>query len=333
MKRNLKKYLIVVLLAMCTTKTDVAQIDPHFTQYYMYPLWLNPALTGTFDGNFRASAIQRQQWGSITTPFVTMGASADMTTTKNINFGINLLQQTAGDVGYKYTTGNVSISYSGIRFGSEGDKVVTFGMQAGILGRRIDLSAAQVDNQFQNGAYNSANPTNLTIKNPSASAFDMSAGVFYYDANPDNKINLFGGFSAGHLTQPQDPFLSSNNGAKLPIRYTTHAGANIYLSDKAQLVPNVLYMNQGNTNEIMLGGYVQMEVNEVTDFTVGVNYSVKDAVSPYLGFKFGSFTLGASYDVNSSQLGKLVNGTNGFDISFMYTDSKKQKGYFKCPRY
>jgi type IX secretion system PorP/SprF family membrane protein len=332
MIRNVKKYLAVALFSVCTTAA-FAQIDPHFTQYYMYPLWLNPALTGTFDGNFRASAIQRQQWGSITTPFTTSGVSADMTTTKNINFGINLLQQTAGDVGYKYTTGNASISYSGIRFGREGDKVVTFGMQAGVLGRKFDLSAAQVDDQFQNGNYNPNLPTNLDIKNPSASAFDMSAGAFYYDADPDKKVNFFGGFSAGHLTQPKDPFLSANDGSKLPVRYTTHAGANIYLSETAQIVPNVLFMNQGNVSEIMVGGYLQLEVNELTDFTIGVNYRVNDAVSPYLGFKFDSFTLGASYDVNSSQLGKLVNGTSGFDLSLMYTDSKKQKGHFKCPRY
>jgi len=324
---KVKKYLAVALFTMLTTAV-VAQIDPHFTQYYMYPLWLNPALTGTFDGNYRVSVIQRQQWGSITTPFTTSGLSADMTTRKNLNFGVNFLQQTAGDVGFKYTTGNLSVSYSGIRFGREGDKVVTFGMQGGILGRSIDLSNVQVNDQYDNGNINDA-----VIAHPSASAFDMSAGVFYYDADPDKKVNLFGGFSAGHLTQPTDPFLSSVSGAKLPIRYTTHAGANIYLSEKAQLVPNVLFMNQGNVNEVMLGGYVQLTVNETTDFTIGANYRVQDAISPYLGFKFGSFTLGASYDVNSSQLGKLVNGTSGFDLSLMYTDSKKQKGYFKCPRY
>jgi len=201
-------------------------------------------------------------------------------------------------------------------------------MQGGILGRDIDLSKARVNDQYDNGGIYDA-----VITHPSASVFDLSAGVFFYDANPDKKVNLFGGFSAGHITQPTDPFLSSVSGAKLPIRYTTHAGANIYLSEKAQLVPNVLFMNQGNVNEVMLGGYVQFEVNEATDFTIGANYRVKDAISPYLGFKFGNLTLGASYDVNSSQLGKLVNGTNGFDFSLMYTDSKKQKGYFKCPRY
>ena len=322
-----KKYLFVAVFSLLTSAV-VAQVDPHFSQYYMYPLWLNPALTGAVDGNYRVSVIQRQQWGSIVTPFTTTAISADMTTNKNINFGLNLLQQTSGDVGYKYSTGNLSVSYSGVHLGREGYKVISFGMQGGILGRSINLAEAQVNDQYQNSG-----SVDLSSIKPSASAFDMGAGVFYYDADPNKKVNLFAGFSAGHLTQPSDPFLSSNIGAKLPIRYTTHAGANIYINERTQLVPNALVMNQGNESEVMLGGYVQMALNPTADISCGVNYRFKDAVSPYIGLKLGDFTFGASYDVNSSQLGKLAGSTSSFDLSLMYTDSKKQKGYFKCPRY
>lgn len=327
---KIKKYVTVALFSLLTTVV-AAQIDPHFSQYYMYPLWLNPALTGAVDGHYRVSVIQRQQWQNIAS-FNTTGVSADMTTDKNINFGFNILQQSAGNVGYKYTNGDLSISYSGIHFGKQGEKIVTFGMQGGFLGRSLNLSEAQVDAQYQGGVYNPS-PVDIGIVKPSAYSFDLGAGLFYYDADPDKKVNLFGGFSAGHLTQPSDPFLNANNGAKLPVRYTAHAGANVYLSEKAQLVPNVLYMRQGNTSEIMLGGYLQMALNETTDITGGVNFRINDAVSPYIGLKLSAFTFGFSYDVNTSQLGKLVSGSNGFDLSLMYTDSKKQKGYFKCPRY
>ncbi len=322
-----KKYLFVAVFSLLTSAV-VAQVDPHFSQYYMYPLWLNPALTGAVDGNYRVSVIQRQQWGSIVTPFNTTAISADVTTNKNINFGLNLLQQTSGDVGYKYSTGNLSVSYSGIHLGREGYKVISFGMQGGILGRSINLADAQVNDQYQNSG-----SVDLSTIKPSASAFDLGAGVFFYDADPNKKVNLFAGFSAGHLTQPSDPFLSSNIGAKLPVRYTTHAGANIYINERTQLVPNALVMNQGNASEVMLGGYVQMALNPTTDISCGVNYRFKDAVSPYIGLKLGDFTFGASYDVNSSQLGKLAGSTSSFDLSLMYTDSKKQKGHFKCPRY
>ena len=327
-----KKIIMVALITMLTTVV-VAQIDPHFTQYYMYPLWLNPALTGAVDGNYRVSVIQRQQWASIATPFSTTALSADMTTTKNINIGLNLLQQNAGDVGYKFTTGNLSISYSGIHFGKEGEKIITFGMQGGLLGRSINLTNAQVNDQYIGGLYFPQAGINESVNKPSTSDFDLGAGVFYYDADPDKKVNLFGGFSAGHLTQPSDPFWSSNNNAKLPVRYTAHAGANIFLSEKSQLVPNLLVMRQGNSSEVMIGSYLQMAVNEITDITAGVNYRIQDAISPYIGLKISSLTFGASYDVNASKLGRLINGANAFDLSIMYSDSRKQKGNFKCPRY
>ncbi len=329
MRNKRIKYLSVVLISLFTTSV-IAQIDPHFSQYYMNPSWLNPALTGAFDGNYRVSFVQRQQWASIA-PFTTSGLSADVTTTKNINFGVNFLQQSAGDVGYKYTTGSFSLSYSGIRLGREGDKMITFGMQGGFLGRSINLSEIQVNEQYQGGQI--VGQADVSKIKPSVSAFDLSAGVFYFDADPDKKVNLFGGFSAGHLTEPNNPFLSASSGAKLPMRFTAHAGANIYLSEKAQFVPNVLWMSQGNVSEEMVGGYVQMALNPTTDITGGVNYRINDAISPYLGMKYTDFTFGISYDVNSSQLGKLVNGAGGWELSLMYTDSKKQKGNFKCPRY
>ncbi|MEO6498226.1 MAG: type IX secretion system membrane protein PorP/SprF, partial [Mucilaginibacter sp.] len=34
-----------------------AQVDPHFSQYYANPLWLNPALTGVIDGDLRFNSI------------------------------------------------------------------------------------------------------------------------------------------------------------------------------------------------------------------------------------------------------------------------------------
>lgn len=68
-----------------------AQVDPHFTQYYVHPAWLNPALTGAFDGDYRASAIYRNQWSNVSGPFSTVGAALELPTSKNLNLGVNLI--------------------------------------------------------------------------------------------------------------------------------------------------------------------------------------------------------------------------------------------------
>lgn len=91
---------ILFSIAMIFISINVkAQVDPHFSQYYAYPLYLNPALTGIINGDYRATAIYRNQWSSIDKPFSTTGVSADMTTRKKLNLGINILNQTAGNGG------------------------------------------------------------------------------------------------------------------------------------------------------------------------------------------------------------------------------------------
>ena len=36
--------------------------DIHFSQWYNNPLFSNPALTADFDGDYRITANQREQW-------------------------------------------------------------------------------------------------------------------------------------------------------------------------------------------------------------------------------------------------------------------------------
>lgn len=330
-----KRCLLLVILVGCLY-TGYAQVEPHFSQYYTYPLWLNPALTGATEGNYRLTAIHRNQWSSITKAFSTTGVTVDVPTNKNINFGVNVLNQTAGSGGYKYFNGQFSISYSGVRFGAEGEQVISFALQAGMIGRRFDVSKFQGGDQWVPViGYNPNVPTSDILAKSSSSVFDMGAGIAYYDASAEKKVNLFGGFSATHLTQPEDPFLSEDYfKAKMPIRYTVHGGVKLRLSDKAFAVPNALYMRQGNASEMMVGGYVQLRANDVTDVMAGLNYRLNDAIYPYVGIFFSGLLIGLSYDMNTSTLGKTAGGASSFEISLTFTGIKgEDKSYFRCPRF
>ncbi|HYC27363.1 MAG TPA: type IX secretion system membrane protein PorP/SprF, partial [Chitinophagaceae bacterium] len=74
MRKILQISLLVVITGFAAMKAS-AQVDPHFSQYYVYPAWLNPALTRAFDGSYRVAGIHRNQWGNISSPFSTFGAS------------------------------------------------------------------------------------------------------------------------------------------------------------------------------------------------------------------------------------------------------------------
>lgn len=329
------KHIIIFLFFFAAVKHSPAQVDPHFSQFYAYPLWLNPGMTGVMDGSYRVTGIYRNQWSAVMTPFTTAGISADVATNKNLNFGINFMNQTAGDGGYRYVNASASVAYSGIRFGPENAHQVTAGMQIGLLNRRFDPSKFQYGDQWNPvTGYNSGAPTADFISQASALVLDIGAGLSYVDATADKPVNFFAGAAVFHLSKPEDPFINNGTKGNLPMRLSFHAGARINLSEQASITPNLLYLKQGNASEKMAGLFVQLRANDFTDLLAGANYRIGDAVSPYVGVAFQNFVVGVSYDVNVSDLGKAVAGTNSLELSFTYISRKAGKPlrYLSCPR-
>lgn len=322
------------VLAVCLTTSVSAQVDPHFSQYYVYPSWMNPALTGAFDGQYRVSAIYRSQWGNIS-PFNTPGVTAEFNTEKNVSLGLSVLSQKAGNGGYNYTTAYANFAYTGVKFGRNQTKRLVFGLQAGLIDRRFDRNKLTFGDQWNPiTGYNPGNQSAESLPRTSASNLDAGFGILYFDAEPGKKANLFAGASASHITEPDDKFSYSGT-TSFPIRYTFHGGVRFMLSDVFSVTPNFLYLRQRNAQEKMVGAYGQYKVNNETNLMMGVNYRIDDAISPFLGFTYKNFMLGASYDVNTSELGKIANGSNSFEISISFIGRRVARTpeiEFVCPR-
>jgi type IX secretion system PorP/SprF family membrane protein len=340
MKNNKMKLsaFVTACLVLAGMQELAAQTDPHFTQNYTYPTYVNPALTGTGDGDYRVSAIYRSQWGGVSNPYRTTGVSFDTRTNKNISLGLNLMNQSAGDGGFNYFNTYASIAYTGVKFGRNNEHRVVFALQPGIINRRIDQSKFKWGEQWNPiTGYNASNPTSESFAANSATTFDMGAGVLYYDASPDKDYNVFGGLSFFHINRPKDPIISSQSDVlnTIPLRYTIHGGVSFTLSEGASIVPHVLYMQQGNARETMLGVYVQKNVNEETDVMFGGYYRYKDALAPFIGVDWRDFQVGVSYDVNTSKLGAMTRSINSFELSVTYNPKKGTKSIFdfiRCPR-
>lgn len=330
LKRILK--FASIACAAFAFNTAHSQVDPHFSQYYIYPQWLNPALTGVIDGDYRVAAIYRSQWANIDNGFSTVAAAAEIATEKNINFGVGLFQQTAGTAGYKYFTPYGSVAYNGIKFGKTGTHHISIGIQAGMIDKRFDPSKFKFGDQYM-----TQTPSADLIANPQQTYFDLGAGVMYYDATPNKKINLFAGLSFNHITEPTDKFLAtaSTETAKLPMRRILHGGLRINVSETFSITPNGLMMDQGTAHERMLGAYAQLKAGEGFDFLCGANYRFDDALVPFVGAYYKDFVLGLSYDVTTSQLAKVAGSTQGFELSISYTGKTRKKlgeQPFVCPR-
>lgn len=325
------RYILCILITLPCIRA-AGQVDPHFSQYFIQPMMLNPALTGAIEGDYRVSAVWRSQYENT---FTTAGVSAEMVTNKNINLGINILNQSSSDKSYNFTNAYLSAAYTGARFG---DHYLVMAMQAGMINRRFDVSKLQFGDQWLAGIGYDHNTTSAEVFNrPSVFAFDAGAGILYYDATPDRKINLFAGFSAYHLSQPKDPFITGGgDGYKLPIRYSAHAGARIIVNDFFNIVPNILYMRQGNSEEKMAGAYLQINASENVDVMIGANVRINDAVSPFAGFYYKGLTVGMSYDTGISTKDAMTINRNSMEVSLSYTWKRKnsmQTKPFFCPRF
>ena len=315
-----------------------AQTDPHFTQNYTYPMYINPALTGGSDGDYRVSSVYRSQWGGIGNPYRTTGLSFDTRTNKNIALGVNVMNQSAGDGGFNYFNTYASFAYTGVKFGSTSNHRLVFAMQAGIINRRVDQSKFKWGEQWNPiTGYNASNPTSESFAATSATTLDVGAGVLYYDGSPDKKANVFGGASFFHINKPKDPIISEQSVDlnTIPMRSTFHGGVSFNLFEGTSIVPHVLYMQQGTAKEFMLGTYVQRNVNEETDIMFGGYYRHKDAIAPFIGVDWRNFIMGLSYDINTSQLGAVSRNVNSFELSLSYIKRKGTKSIFdfiRCPR-
>jgi type IX secretion system PorP/SprF family membrane protein len=329
-----KTALLIFVIVQLTAATGLkAQVDPHFSQYYAYPLWLNPALTGVFEGNSRLNVNFKDQWASISNGYRTGGLSADFRPTEKVGLGLNIINQSAGSAGYNYFAAYGSFGY-GIAVSSDGTKKLHFGVQAGFINRGFDPSKLQLDNQ-----YNPATGFDPTLQNgenfsnTNATIFDASAGAFYYDADPMNTANLFGGFSVAHLANANDPFATDGIKSKLPLRFTIHGGVKIK-TGLMDITPHLVYIKQQQNQITALGIYSELKLQEDNGLILGGMYRINDAAVADVGYHIKSMVIGLSYDFNTSPLKTATIGQGGFELSLSYIFSKNPKNPAEiCPRF
>jgi len=315
--------MITLLLLLVTAGIANAQIDPHFSQYYAYPLWLNPALTGVINGDGRVNANFKNQYANVGNAYSTSALSADFRPADKIGVGINVLDQAAGGAGYNYFSAYGTFSYS-ISVSNDGNQKLSFGINAGVINRSFDPSKLQLGNQFNpaTGGFDGTIPSNETFLNTNATVFDAGAGVFYYDGNPQKSANFFGGFSVGHLSRGEDPFATAGSNAKIPLRYTVNAGVRIKASDFFDIVPHAIYIRQQEAQEKAVGGYSEFKLNNGNGFIMGAMYRFQDAAIANIGYHVNSLIMGASYDFNTSMLNRATNTQGGIELSVSYVFKK-----------
>ncbi len=328
-----KRIVLLLFLLSFATKYAGAQ-DAHLSQYEASPMYLNPAMTGMFEGDYRFNVHYRNQWPNLVTkPFVTTAMSFDMPY-KKVKIGAFVLNSRAGAGSYNVLNIVFSAAYD-YSFKNYPNNHVAGGIQVGAIQKSVNMNNLYFDNQYSNNNGGSFDPTMSSGENYSSTNIllpEANIGMLYNYSNPESRINPFLGFSVLHLTQPNESFYGGEN--KLPRRYILHGGVKININERFQLGTHILSMQQTNAKELTISllGYYYFRDSD-TYLLLGATFRKNDASIINTGLKYGNFTYRISYDVNTSALQTITNGRGGFELSIVYIMKKINANPLKsCPR-
>ncbi len=327
-----KSLLSFILLAITFA---VSAQDIHFSQYYASPLTLNPALTGKFNGTYRFQAIYRNQWASVTVPYVTYSGSADFGLFRNslgndvIGLGLMVYSDQSGDGHLTSQSVLLSLAYHKA-LDRDNRHQISLGFQGGMVQKRIDLGGLYFEDQWDGSGFG---PPTSEILDDNMMYPDFNAG-FLWNSNFSENFDLYAGFSYNHITEPNETFLGATN--KLDSRYAFHAGMSIGIGDNLDLLPSVLYLSQTSAQEISTGAALGYQMTDETTLYFGGWYRFNDAFIPVAAIEFYGFRIGLSYDVNVSDLKAASRSMGAFEVSLIYQNIVESRHYNPvryCPRF
>ena len=317
---------IGLLLSICVKSQDF-----HLSQYDASPLYLNPSLTGLFDGEYRVHTHYRNQWSSITSPFTTTSIGFDMPV-KKIGIGGIILNDRAGSGNYNVLNFLSSFSYDH-SIGKLNDHHIGIGIQLGFIHKSLLINDIYFPNQYEytsTNGFNSNLPSGENIANTSFFLPEIAISILYYYSKNESSAHPFVGCSVFHLTEPTETFYSNNN--QLPRRVVVHTGVKFNIGNSIQITPKLMTMTQGNANESNVGLLASYFIRQENTWVfIGTNYRIfkmnnlesNDAMVVQFGVKHKNLTYRISYDNNISSLSSVSNGNGAFELSVTYIKNKK----------
>jgi len=307
--------------------------DPHLTQFYAAPTFLNPAFAGA-NACSRFSTNYRNQWPGISNGFVTYVTSFDHSIpTLNSGIGLLFVNDKAGTGELRTTSFSGQYSYEvmltrkwAARMGVEGSYNI----------HDINIYKLVFGDQISRGNA----PTSVeTLPRNKTSYMDFASGLLLYS------YNMWYGFSVHHLNQPNQSLDAGTS--ILPMEFSFHGGIKIpvgssrgtkKLNYKESISPAINIERQNKYNQMDIGLYYTYSVLMIGAWYRGIplekSYQQNinnDAFAILVGLTTGRFKTGYSYDLTVSRLVSATGGAHEVSLSYQLCDFKKLKKKKKRP--
>lgn len=330
----MQKILLILILMM---PVFIKAQDIHFSQFNETPVLLNPAMSCT-SYDTRIIANYKSQWASVSSPFQTYGISIEraikhLKLKKSfIGVSLSVYKDNAGDAALGSILANLGVNAI-IKTGEYSK--ISAGLGGGINYRTINVSKLQWESQYNGSTYDAAIASGEKTPSSSLMQADFVGGMVYHYAKSEKYISAQEGtkfdigFSAFHYNMPKYSF--TNSGAKQFAKFVVHSNFDIGIKGAGMaIVPSVLYMRQGPSQEINVGCLFKYIISDQSVYTgikkpsaisLGAFYRVGDALIPTLLFQYDKYAFGLSYDLNLSQLTGVSKAKGGLEFSLRFNTS------------
>ena len=329
--RTIKYIFILLFLSGTVAKAQ----DPHFSQFFMAPESVNPALIGTMlESGWKVMSNYRQQWGSSGTPYntFTLGAASKIYNKQSIGntlYGsVQLMTDETMSGAFKSTY--ITSGLADFQNLDENNSIgIGFNLSYGQ--RTIDYSKLNFGEQFTSGGFNAGLPTGETALGIMKSFLSLSTGLMY--SYQSDYFKLDAGLAVFNLNSPKQSFLSDPN-QSLPRRLAVNVNLEYALSDQLMLNMNTVFQSQSMVSYLNTGGSVGFDLSggrRENILYTGLWYRVGDAFIPYLGLHYDNVLFGLSYDVAASN--KLTGSVNpsSYEFSLIFSKKRTNPGIIRCP--
>ncbi len=341
------KLICILIILMGFNRVDGQDI--HLSHIHASPTYINPAMTGLFNGDMRFIGNYRSQWQTFTNGFQTFLGSADMKLNQgfglqdDVGVGLQVSSDKAGDLNFRTVSANLTFSYLKA-LNAYGDHFVSVGVSNGIVQNRLDLTDLRVFDQdpyLQGGDFSNQ----LTY-------YDLNAGAAWFMPLRREDFLYVGG-SIYHLNQALVSFSKNDqdyrDGTSLIPRYILHGGASIKMNQFTTLKPSFIFFDQHPHREFNMGSFLKITretrsyVRPEYAFYVGFWYrwSIKegefnrDALIASLRYDIRNTVFSFSFDLNISPLRKASRGFGGPELSVMhfidFIRPQRKRVKVKCP--
>ena len=360
----MKKLKHILIFTLFLIGGNLFAQDPNFSQFFASPLNINPALTANINGKSRVISNYRSQWITPANPYTTGTVSVESKIFQNapgnyvdeitrIGIGGMMMYDQAmlGALKSNYASFNVSgnillggmpgADYSGnrirhrskIKMDQSSEQRLGIGLGLIYGHRRLDYSKLNFGEQFNGTGFDTNLPTGETALSNMKPYFSTSAGLLYSISSEYKNFEL--GAAAFHFNKPKQTFLDDDK-QYLATRFTVHSNFEAFLTDKIILSTNGVYQYQSAASYFSIGGALGYilpgdEIKRIIN--AGIWYWSDNAIIPYVGFRYGNFQVGLTYDITISLLKDNPKGAQTFEFCLIFRgkDNENSKGVIPAP--